>query len=67
MPVDLGGGLIESCASASLGQIAACTTPVLGGLCSLVIGLALLVSHEGKLPVPVTARDHTAEPTFADG
>jgi hypothetical protein len=25
------------------------------------------VSHEGKLPVPVTARDHTAEPTFAGG
>jgi hypothetical protein len=42
------------------------TTPVLFGLFSLVTVLALQVSHEGKIPVPVTAWYHKAEPTFAD-
>jgi hypothetical protein len=42
-------------------------TPVLLGLFSLVTLLALQVSHDGQIPVPVTAWYHKAEPTFSDG
>jgi hypothetical protein len=42
------------------------TTPVLLGLFSLVTLLALPLSHEGQIPVPVTAWSHKAEPTFSD-
>ena len=42
------------------------TTPVLLGLCSLVTLLALPLSHDGQIPVPVTAWYHNAEPTFSD-
>jgi hypothetical protein len=42
------------------------TTPVLLALCSLVTALALRLSQHGPIPLPVTAWDHTAEPTFAD-
>ena len=42
------------------------TTPVLLGLFSLVTVLALQLSGDGQIPVPVTAWYHTAEPTFAD-
>ena len=42
------------------------TTPVLLGLFSLVTLLALQLSHNGQIPVPVTAWYHKAEPTFSD-
>jgi hypothetical protein len=42
------------------------TTPVLLALFSLVTVLAIRLSQEGPLPVPVTAWYHKAEPTFAD-
>jgi DDE superfamily endonuclease len=42
------------------------TTPILLGVFSLVTVLALHVSHDGKIPVPVTTWYHKAEPTFAD-
>jgi len=42
------------------------TTPVLLGLFSLVTLLALQLSHDGQIPVPVTAWYHKAEPTFSD-
>jgi hypothetical protein len=48
-------------------QAIARTTPVLLGLCSLVTLLALRLSHDGQIPVPVTAWYHKAEPTFSDG
>ena len=43
------------------------TTPILLALFSLVTVLALRLSHGGQIPVPVTAWDHKAEPTFSDG
>jgi hypothetical protein len=42
------------------------TTPVLLALFSLVTVLALRLSHEGRMPVPVTAWYHKGEPTFSD-
>lgn len=42
------------------------TTPVLLALFSLVTVLALRLSQDGQIPVPVTAWYHKAEPTFAD-
>ena len=42
------------------------TTPLLLALFSLVTVLALQLSQDGKIPVPVTAWYHKAEPTFAD-
>jgi DDE superfamily endonuclease len=48
-------------------QAIARTTPVLLGLFALVTLLALQLSHEGHIPVPVTACYHKAEPTFSDG
>jgi hypothetical protein len=47
-------------------QAIARTTPVLLGLFSLVTRLALQLSHDGQIPVPVTAWYHKAEPTFSD-
>jgi hypothetical protein len=47
-------------------QAIARTTPVLLALFSLVTVLALRLSQEGQIPVPVTAWYHKAEPTFAD-
>ena len=47
-------------------QAIARTTPVLLGLFSLVTLLALQLSHNGQIPVPVTAWYHKAEPTFSD-
>jgi DDE superfamily endonuclease len=47
-------------------QAIARTTPVLLGLFSLVTLLALQLSHNGHIPVPVTAWYHKAEPTFSD-
>jgi DDE superfamily endonuclease len=47
-------------------QAIARTTPVLLALFSLVTVLALQLSQGGKIPVPVTAWYHTAEPTVAD-
>jgi hypothetical protein len=47
-------------------QAIARTTPVLLGLFSLVTLLALWLSHDGQIPVPVTAWYHKAEPTFSD-
>jgi hypothetical protein len=47
-------------------QAIARTTPVLLALFSLVTVLALQLSQGGKIPVPVTAWYHKAEPTFAD-
>jgi DDE superfamily endonuclease len=42
------------------------TTPVLLGLFSLVTVLALKLSGNGQIPVPVTAWYHKDEPTFSD-
>jgi hypothetical protein len=42
------------------------TTPVLLGLFSLVTVLALQLSGDGQIPVPVTAWYHKEEPTFSD-
>lgn len=42
------------------------TTPVLLALFSFVTVLALQLSQEGQIPVPVTAWYHKTEPTFAD-
>jgi hypothetical protein len=42
------------------------TTPVLLALFALVTVLALRLTQGGKIPVPVTAWYHTAEPTFSD-
>jgi hypothetical protein len=47
-------------------QAIARTTPVLLALCSLVTVLALRLSHEGRMPLPVAAWDHKGEPTFSD-
>jgi hypothetical protein len=47
-------------------HVMARTTPVLLGLFSLVTLLALRLSHDGQIPVPVTAWYHKAEPTFSD-
>ena len=47
-------------------QAIARTTPVLLALFSLVTVLALRLSQDGQIPVPVTAWYHKAEPTFAD-
>jgi hypothetical protein len=47
-------------------QAIARTTPVLLALFSLVPLLALRLSHDGQIPVPVTAWYHKAEPTFSD-
>jgi hypothetical protein len=47
-------------------QATARTTPVLLALVSLVTVLALRVSQDGQIPVPVTAWYHKTEPTFAD-
>ena len=47
-------------------QAIARTTPVLLALFSLVSVLALQVSQDEPIPVPVTAWYHKAEPTFAD-
>jgi hypothetical protein len=46
-------------------QSIARTTPVLLGLVALVTLLALQLSHDGRIPVPVTAWYHKAEPTFS--
>jgi hypothetical protein len=42
------------------------TTPVLLGLFSLVTVLALQLSGDGQIPVPMTAWYHKEEPTFSD-
>ncbi|MGH8057566.1 MAG: hypothetical protein ACREOH_10070 [Candidatus Entotheonellia bacterium] len=42
------------------------TTPVLFARFSLVTMLALHLSHDGHIPVPVTAWYHKGEPTFSD-
>jgi hypothetical protein len=42
------------------------TTPVLWGRFSLVTVLALHLSGDGQIPVPVTALYHKDEPTFSD-
>jgi hypothetical protein len=47
-------------------QAIARTTPVLLALFSLVTVLALKLSRDGQIPVPVTAWYHKVEPTFAD-
>jgi hypothetical protein len=47
-------------------QAIARTTPVLLALFSLVTVLALRLSHDGRIPVPVAAWYHTGEPTFSD-
>jgi hypothetical protein len=47
-------------------QAIARTTPVLLALFSLVTVLALRLSHEGRIPVPVAAWYHKREPTFSD-
>jgi hypothetical protein len=47
-------------------QAVARTTPVLLGLFSLVTMLALRLSQDGSIPVPVTAWYHKEEPTFSD-
>jgi DDE superfamily endonuclease len=47
-------------------QAIARTTPVLLALFSLVTVLALQLSQGKKIPVPVTAWYHKAEPTFTD-
>jgi len=47
-------------------QAIARTTPILLGLFSLVTVLALKLSHEGYIPVPVTAWYHKDEATFSD-
>ena len=47
-------------------QAIARTTPVLLSLFSLVTLLALQLSHNGQIPVPVTAWYYKAEPTFSD-
>jgi hypothetical protein len=47
-------------------QASARTTPVLLALFSLVTLLALRLSQDGPLPVPITAWYHKAEPTFSD-
>lgn len=47
-------------------QAIARTTPVLLALFSLVTVLALKVSQDGQIPVPVTTWYRTAEPTFSD-
>jgi DDE superfamily endonuclease len=47
-------------------QAIARTTPVLLALFSLVTLLALRLSQDGQIPVPVTAWYHKAEPTFSD-
>ena len=48
-------------------QAIARTTPVLLGLFSLVTLLALQLSHNGQIPVPITAWYHKTEPTCSDG
>ena len=48
-------------------QAIARTTPVLLALFSLVTVLALRLSQDGQIAVPVTAWYHKAEPTFSTG
>jgi hypothetical protein len=43
------------------------TTPVLLALFSLVTVLALTLSQDGNIPVPMTAWYRQGEPTFSDG
>jgi DDE superfamily endonuclease len=47
-------------------QAIARTTPILLALFSLVTVMTLKVSHNGQIPVLVTAWYHKGEPTFAD-
>jgi DDE superfamily endonuclease len=47
-------------------QAIARTTPVLLALFSLVTVLALQLSQDGQIPIPVTAWYHKTEPTFSD-
>jgi hypothetical protein len=47
-------------------QAIARTTPLLLALFSLVTVLALRLSHDCQIPVPLTAWYHKVEPTFAD-
>jgi hypothetical protein len=47
-------------------QAMARTTPVRLALFALVTVLALRLSQDGQIPVPVTAGYHKAEPTFSD-
>jgi hypothetical protein len=47
-------------------QAIARTTPILLALFSLITLLALRLSRDGQIPVPVTAWYHKAEPTFSD-
>jgi len=47
-------------------QAIARTTPVLLALFSLVTLLALRLSQDGQIPVPMTAWYHKEEPTFSD-
>jgi hypothetical protein len=47
-------------------QAIARTTPVLLALFSLVTVLALRLSQDGQIPIPMTAWYHKTEPTFAD-
>jgi DDE superfamily endonuclease len=47
-------------------QAIARTTPILLALFSLIAVLALKLSHNGQIPVLVTAWYHKGEPTFAD-
>jgi hypothetical protein len=47
-------------------QAIARTTPILLALFSLVTVLALKLSQDGSIPVPVTAWYHKGEPTFSD-
>lgn len=48
-------------------QAIARTTPILLALFSLVTVLALKLSQDGYIPIPVTAWYRNVEPTFADG
>ena len=48
-------------------QAIARTPPIRFAVFSLVTVLALRLSHDGQIPVPVTAWYHTPEPTCADG
>jgi hypothetical protein len=48
------------------GKAMARTSPALLALYSLVTLLALRLSQDGQIPVPVTTWYHKAEPTFAD-
>jgi hypothetical protein len=47
-------------------QAIARTTPVLFALFSLITVLGLRLSHDGQIPVPLTAWYHKTAPTFSD-